>query len=38
MEKHIILDFKSSDYSSSNMAAASVTGGGGCACDDGTSE
>ena len=33
-----ILNFKTIKYTKSNSLAACVTGGGGCACDDGTSE
>lgn len=33
-----ILNFKIVNYSKSNTECACVTGGGGCACDDGTSE
>ena len=33
-----ILKFKTVNYSNSNTQCACVTGGGECACDDGTSE
>ncbi len=33
-----VLNFKSVKYTKSNSLAACVTGGGGCACDDGTGE
>lgn len=37
MEKQI-LNFESVNYSNTNTLSACVTGGGGCSCDDGTSE
>ena len=36
MEK--ILSFESVNYVETNTLGACVTGGGGCSCDDGTSE
>lgn len=33
-----ILNFESVNYSNTNTLSACVTGGGGCSCDDGTSE
>lgn len=36
--KKMVLVFKSTNYSATNTQCACVTGGGGCQCDDGTSE
>lgn len=33
-----ILNFEIVNYSNTNTLSACVTGGGGCSCDDGTSE
>lgn len=38
MKDSKILNFKTVSYENTNLDSACVTGGGGCACDDGTSE